>query len=180
MRNSESEDVVRPETKFKEDEEGQTPSMLRKPDTPTKEEWEKHMLTHIPCRNWCPYCVKGRGRDQVHRKKDKEGRKDIPGVIMDYAYHNEDSSKKGKRPIIMMKDQDSGKHIAHVVPRKGDDAKAIAIVSREVKKLGYGKMIWKSDQEPSIVSFKERVRKELGEGYSVVMEESPVYSHQSN
>ena len=41
MRNSESKDAVRPETKSKEDAEGQTPSILKKPDTPTKEEWEK-------------------------------------------------------------------------------------------------------------------------------------------
>ena len=46
----------------KEEEEAQNGKGVTKPREPTRKEWDEHMLTHIPYRNWCPFCVKGRGR----------------------------------------------------------------------------------------------------------------------
>ena len=50
-----------------------------------------------------------------------------------------------------------------------EDPKAIGIACREMRKLGYGMMIWKSDQESSIVALKHRMRMELGEGFDIRM-----------
>ena len=33
------------------------------PRLPSREEVEIHEMTHLPYRNWCPHCVKGRGGD---------------------------------------------------------------------------------------------------------------------
>lgn len=41
-------------------------------------------------------------------------------------------------------------------------------------------MIWKSDQETSIMMLKERARRELGSSYNIKMEESAVKDHQEN
>ena len=34
---------------------------------PTQEEFEEHMRTHIPCRNWCEFCVKGKSKNDPRR-----------------------------------------------------------------------------------------------------------------
>ena len=92
------------------------------------------------------YCVRGRGRSDQHRKGTKEPEKRLPTIVMDYAYLNSEEGED-KRPILVMQDEKSGKIMANMVPRKGEDAKAIAIGSRELKKLSYGRMIWKSDSQ---------------------------------
>ncbi len=35
-------------------------------------EVEEHNLTHTPYRNWCPICVRAKGRDLDHRKSIEE------------------------------------------------------------------------------------------------------------
>ena len=43
------------------------PRHIRDIRVPTQEEVEKHNLTHLPFRNWCPHCMKGRGKEAPHR-----------------------------------------------------------------------------------------------------------------
>jgi len=39
------------------------------PLKPTKEEVDEHDLFHTPYRNWCPICVKAKGKALDHQKK---------------------------------------------------------------------------------------------------------------
>ena len=48
-------------------EEGKFVKRLRGPRLRTEEEVEHHRLTHLPYRNWCPECVKAKGKDLDHR-----------------------------------------------------------------------------------------------------------------
>ena len=41
------------------------------PKLPTKAEVEAHEMTHLPFRNWCRHCIKGRGIEAGHRKADR-------------------------------------------------------------------------------------------------------------
>ncbi len=34
------------------------------PKLPTAEEVRQHDITHMPYRNWCPHCVRGRGEER--------------------------------------------------------------------------------------------------------------------
>ena len=45
------------------------------PRLPSRKEVEEHYLTHVPYRNWCPHCVRGRGKDLDHRKAVEEDRR---------------------------------------------------------------------------------------------------------
>ena len=48
-----------------EEGEGEEVRMIRGPKaiyTPSKEEWDNHMRSHIPFRKWCPFCLKGRSK----------------------------------------------------------------------------------------------------------------------
>ena len=44
------------------------PKRIRDIRTPTQEEAERHNLTHLPFRNWCPHCLRGRGKEAPHRR----------------------------------------------------------------------------------------------------------------
>ena len=48
-------------------EEGKFVKRLIDPRLPTEEEVAQHELTHLPYRNWCPACVKAKGKDLDHR-----------------------------------------------------------------------------------------------------------------
>ena len=41
----------------------------------TPEEREFRNLTHLPFASWCEICIKGRGNDDAHHKKDKDEEK---------------------------------------------------------------------------------------------------------
>ena len=47
------------------------PVMVTPPLKPTRDEWERHQLTHTPFQAWCPHCVAARA---VRRKHPKKGR----------------------------------------------------------------------------------------------------------
>ena len=43
------------------------------PKLPKSDEVEKHVLQgHVPYRNWCPICVRARGKEMGHFKSDRE------------------------------------------------------------------------------------------------------------
>ena len=48
---------------------------LADPRKPSVQEVEDHYRTHVPCRSWCPHCVRGSGKDLDHRKAVGEERK---------------------------------------------------------------------------------------------------------
>ena len=59
---------------------------------PTKEEYDDHMRTHIAFRKWCPFCAKGKRKNDPHRSsKDKE-EQEVPTMSRDYE---EQRGKKG-------------------------------------------------------------------------------------
>ena len=43
-----------------DEEEGRVPKTRVAPKGPTKREREEHDATHIPYRDWCDHCVRGR------------------------------------------------------------------------------------------------------------------------
>ena len=64
-------------------------NVIRDPGCPSREEMERHYVTHMPFRSWCPICVQGKGKENPHyRKKDKVSG-DKPTVAMDYKSFGE-------------------------------------------------------------------------------------------
>ena len=62
---------------------------------PTKEEYDSHQLNHWPYREWCPFCVKGRGMSNKHQRRKGEA-STVPVVRMDYMFMSEASGKEDK------------------------------------------------------------------------------------
>ena len=55
------------------------------PKLPSEEDVRQHYLTHLPFRNWCPHCVRGRGKEMDHQKRDS-GEHSMPEYHVDYCF----------------------------------------------------------------------------------------------
>ena len=56
--------------------EGRKIKGMKPVQQPTKEEYDDHMRTHIPYRQWCEICVKGRKKNPSHTTKHDDLEKD--------------------------------------------------------------------------------------------------------
>ena len=60
---------------------------LKEPAIPTPAEVSEHELTHLPAKPWCEHCIRGRGRDEVHRStKNDHIDQVVPLIEMDYFF----------------------------------------------------------------------------------------------
>ena len=89
----------------------------------------------------------------------------------------EDSEKGSKEhdsgtPILAYVLKPAGWYGAHVVPHKGANMYAGKRLAQDLKWFGYPRVIWKSDQEPSILSLRDLVQQTLGA--SVTVDGNPV------
>ena len=60
--------------------------LLPTPALPSKEEQERHKITHTPFAAWCEDCVAGRSRGEPHRQTQKDG---FDEFEFDYTYYSE-------------------------------------------------------------------------------------------
>ena len=126
---------------------------------PSQREVGERNLDHGVFRSWCPHCVKGRAESYGHAKKvQNEG--DVPTIGIDYMYMHSEQEKEEEKgmPIVVAKDNRTKMIMARVVPSKGLDSYAAEIVKMMVERLGYKKVIMKSDNEPAILALKEATR----------------------
>ena len=68
-----SRPVTEEEVRGEEEEETRQVSAPPIPMTPSREEVEKHRLTHRPFRAWCPHCVRGKSRADRHTASKQKG-----------------------------------------------------------------------------------------------------------
>ena len=66
-------------------EEIQAQRTLQSPVLPTLSELQKHRITHLPFRAWCPDCVEAFAREMAHRLSAHEKR-DFPLISVDYFF----------------------------------------------------------------------------------------------
>ena len=58
--------------------QGQLPKPVPSPRVPTREEYERHVLTHIPFRNWCRHCVSSRKPNIAHKNRRRCAERSTP------------------------------------------------------------------------------------------------------
>ena len=87
---------------FGDDEEVLNPKVRKGPVEPTREEIEYHNITHLPFRNWCDHCVKGKGVSNPHLKSSPQV-KLIGGLHFDYWFPR-DAPGKPKITVFSMRD----------------------------------------------------------------------------
>ena len=176
-----------------EEEEGGQVKVRRAPKGPTKKEREEHEATHIPYRDWCSHCVRGRAPNRPHRRadaaqaKDEESRR-VPRISMDYFFMAQEGERASEYPMIVMVDEGTGNKYMRAVAKKGlGEGKEmewlIKDMDEELKSWGHSggeesELILKSDGEPSV----KAVRDALGRyhGGRVTPEQPPPGESQAN
>ena len=105
----------------KDEEEAQEPATRKAPKGSTKEEKEKHEATHLPFREWCQHCVRGRGRNKPHKKKTEEEEEEnkVTRISMDYFFMSQAEEKASENPLMVMIDEQTGNRYMRAVGKKG-------------------------------------------------------------
>ena len=76
-----------------DDERTDAVKRLVDPRKPTKDEVDYHELFHLPYRNWCPLCVRAKGKELDHRKSLDEPR-GLSEYSFDYAFPGDEFGYK--------------------------------------------------------------------------------------
>jgi len=69
-----------------EGEEGRAIAGQKAVYKPSKEEWDEHERAHIPFRKWCPFCVRGKCKGGIHKKRERteeEKEKEVPVIAIE-------------------------------------------------------------------------------------------------
>ena len=164
--------------RIKGEEGSQVIRKMVDPRLPTQKEVDEHNLTHLPYRNWCPICIKAKGKDMDHILVDKERK--VSEYCFDYCFPGDEFGYK--MTVLVGKERLSGMKFAITVPMKGSSGKfAVDKALEFIEEVGdsNGRIIVKNDQEPSIQYFIQDMLKAREEGRTI-LEESPVKSSGSN
>ena len=149
------------------------------PRAPTEEERDNHEVSHWPYRAWCKYCVQGRGKNLDHRQMDSELEHEVRTISIDYMYLGQDN--ESPHPILAMREHHTRWTESFIATCKGSsDIYNVLALSHCVRRTGIKSFIFKSDQEPAILDLKAKVVENLGSGYDIRPEASPVEEHASN
>ena len=81
------------------------------PYMPTPQEVQEHNLTHLPYRNWCPICVRGKGRTTNHPPR----RSKRPVVQVGFTYIR---ARNEKPTVLAAIDVQTGLCMAAMIPDK--------------------------------------------------------------
>ena len=170
-------------------EESRMPKLLRSPIRPSAEDVEAHSTTHVPYRNWCPICVRARGKEDPHQRQTGEKRMRrgarLPKISMDYQELKSKaklqvSEEDAVVRIIVAKDEQTGMTTAHRVDTKGPtDEWIVKRVVQDIEELGRSDIILKTDGEPAMVAVQRAVTA-LRKGMVTKPENPPSYNPQSN
>ena len=203
-----AEDVTEKDVVEAQGEEETTPvRVANSPETPSAKAFEEHREKgHIPHRDWCKFCIEGRGLTQQHRPGEPS---EIPVVGLDYFYIT-DGGVKCRRELAQEETEDGeamlqeerkggslvkclimrcfhGKAVfAHCIPYKGigEDQYVTSLVVKNVEWLGYTRLILKCDNEPSLKALVEQSLEEIRikvKGVTQISTEHPPrYDSQSN
>ena len=88
------EDVGKDPGRIGLEPEGAFMRNLGNPSLPSQEAVERHRLQgHVVYRNWCPECVKSRGKEMDH-KRDKGGIREVPEYHWDYCFPGDEMGFK--------------------------------------------------------------------------------------
>ena len=143
------------------EEEAQQLKELKAPEVPTKAEVDRHRVSHLPYRSWCPDCVEAFGREWAHSISD--GQRSIPLISCDYLFVTPRGALQ--RPELQEGEEEHALKVlvaycgatkcmfAHAVPKKGVDPAGYIVeqLKQDVLWLGHSRVVIKGDNEPSLV-----------------------------
>ena len=156
-------------------EDGERVRLLPKPGTPSKAEWERHVESHMPFRDWCRHCVAERGLERRHQRHPAHDDQ-YPLVCIDYGYLSGDAT-----PMLVAKDRRTGMVFVLTVERKGAaDPHAVEQLAAWVDMLGSSQVATRSDGEPAVMQVAAAVKDARRAGSVTTLETSAPGDHAGN
>ena len=161
-------------------DEARTAKSLTLPKAPTNvAEVKAHSVTHMPHRDWCAHCVRGRGRAARHFNESDAA--ELPRLSTDYLFPGQ---KEDKRPLtgISFYDNASLRMALTILPRKGvDHPYAAAWLKKQLDMGGYTRALVKNDQEPTLKALRRlALSQEPKSATAFTLEESMAGDSQTN
>ena len=143
--------------------------------TPSKADWERHVVSHMPFRDWCRHCVVGRSLERRHQRHP--GHDDqYPLVCIDYGYLSGVVT-----PMLVAKDRRTGMVFALSDERKGAaDPHTVEQLAAWVDMLGSSQVAIRSDGEPAVMQVAAAVRDARRAGSVTTLETSAPGDHAGN
>ena len=92
------------------------PRKLPDPKLPSRQEVEEHCLTHLPYRNWCTFCVQGKGKASP-RFKNPSRSDGLSEVHLDYCFLSTEGDKLAT--VLVAKERTTKMGMSTMVPMKG-------------------------------------------------------------
>ena len=172
------------------DEEGQCIRIGKgqpEPREPSPAEVNRHNLTNLPYRSWCPHCVAARRANAPHKQGSRPREK--PLFCSDYCFVGDTRTEADNLTVLVGKLYPPKALFAVVCECKGaGDAYAVSRLCQFLRECGVKDLVYKSDQEASIIALVNEVlrRSQLpGDAYfgllnSAVPENSAVGESASN
>ncbi len=111
------------------------------------------MTGHVQFRSWCRHCVAAKSFGQPHARSEdveRQGTMEIPEVCIDYFFMGDEDRSA---PHLVLRDRSSGCYGATMVDAKTSDY-AVKFVRNFVVTKGYKRILFKSDNEASILALK--------------------------
>ena len=154
---------------------------MLEPNLPSQAEQEEHSLTHVPYRNWCRHCVRGRAEEHGHFRQS-----DMPSGVeihLDHCFPGEED-QDFKLTILVARDRGTKMTVSSVAPSKTCGEFIAKRVVAFMKEIGadQGDITIKSDQEPALIALVREIgsHRAAGGGGRMVVESSPVGDSQGN
>ena len=123
--------------------------LIPDPGEPNRREREAHEVTHVPCRSWCIACVRGRGVAMTHFRNTSADEERLHTFEMDYCFPSQ-GSKQGIK-VLAVKEVQAKAVSAFMVPSEERIWYLVKVVTDFMSAYGCGRVILKSDKEPSLV-----------------------------
>ena len=144
------------------------PTMVHTPAAPVdEEEFLKHRLTHIPYKDWCEFCVAGKGKAERHERDPSSLKEhELPVVSFDLCYtgvSGEAVDEKSNAKIVVLVLHDSHSSAVHAVPvrNKGEVQQMVREALRFIEHLGHGDICLRCDQEPTMLNLQTVLQRSL-------------------
>ena len=147
---------------------------LRTPETPIDAAMMVHNTTHVPFRDWCPFCVASRGRSSPHTQVVVNKTADtLPKFQADYMFIRTVAESK-TQPCVTSVETRSGAVISFMCARKG----GYKDLTKEILHGLLNPTILQCDKQMSIIDVSRKVAREMKA--RTVLRFAPKTSHQSN
>lgn len=121
--------------------------VLSSPKSMTKEEFAKHVVTHLPYHPACPHCVAGKRCNSHHRSKPQVRK--IPLVSADYGFLRDESSQE-LTTFLVIAVRPWRLYFACVCDIKGPEPHVVQRIAHWFRQIGLSHYAYRSDREPAI------------------------------